>query len=280
MVAISKASRTHRALAAAAIAALLVGGGAVVANAAIPGVNGVIKGCYSRSGGALRVVDEAASCSKTELSVNWNVQGPVGPTGATGPTGPKGDAGAVGSSGAPGPQGPAGATGPAGPAGTDGAPGPQGVPGAQGPQGPAGPIGPSGDSGILAMQFVSANAPAPSGTEQFLSPTVPLTVTAAGQKIFVTVSRAFGAGATPANSLNLHVCYRTLGSVATPQLVGSGVFGLTAAANTRHTETLSAVISGLATGGYEVGMCGLTGDGNLNWTNNEFGYTTGILAAS
>ena len=93
-----------RAIAAAAVCgALAVAGG--VAYATIP-TDGVISGCYMKSGGALRVIDATTGkCSARETSLNWNVQG------ATGPQGP---------AGAQGPQGADGATGPAGPAGVSG----------------------------------------------------------------------------------------------------------------------------------------------------------------
>src|SRR3954454_9282419 len=100
-----------------AIVVFAVGAGAA-AWAAIPGADGVLHGCYSKSGGALRVIDSASSkCKSTELPITWNQTGPAGPVGA---------------------EGSAGATGPAGPAGVDGAPGPQ---------------GPKGDAGGLANVF-------------------------------------------------------------------------------------------------------------------------------
>ena len=91
-------------LKAGAIAAgvLAVGG---VAYATIPS-NGVISGCYTKSGGNLRVIDSTTgSCSSKETSLNWNVQGAKGETGATGATGP------TGPTGAPGATGPAGISG-------------------------------------------------------------------------------------------------------------------------------------------------------------------------
>jgi hypothetical protein len=94
----------------AAGAALLVAAG--VAYATIPGPDGVIHGCYARSGGSLRVIDASVTnCKSTETSLDWNVQGPQGP---------------------------------AGPPGSQGATGPQGPQGADGPQGPTGPPGPTG----------------------------------------------------------------------------------------------------------------------------------------
>ncbi len=98
--------------------ALLIAAGALlgvagIAYATIPDENGVIHGCYQKSGGALRVIDASVTnCSKTETSLNWNVKG------ATGPVGPEG---------AQGPQGPAGLAGPPGPQGLQGPPGPSGT---------------------------------------------------------------------------------------------------------------------------------------------------------
>ncbi len=103
----------------AAIASVLLF--SAVAFAAIPS-DGVINGCYSKSGGTLRVIDASVTKCKTgETSLSWNQTGPVGPVGpagAPGPEGPAGPAGAVGPAGAPGPEGPAGPAGPAGPSGS------------------------------------------------------------------------------------------------------------------------------------------------------------------
>jgi hypothetical protein len=80
----------------------LVAGG--VAYATIPSDN-VIDGCYSRSGGTLRVIDSTVTeCKKGETALAWNVQGVQGDQGiqgvqgATGPAGPAGPAGAAGTS--------------------------------------------------------------------------------------------------------------------------------------------------------------------------------------
>ena len=87
----------------AVAAGLLAVGG--VAYATIP-TNGVISGCYAKSGGNLRVIDATTgSCSSKETSLNWNVAGAQGPAGPTGPAGPAGDDGAAG------PAGPAGISG-------------------------------------------------------------------------------------------------------------------------------------------------------------------------
>lgn len=111
------------------------------AYATIPS-NGVISTCYTKSGGALRVIDAStSSCGKSETSLSWNQVGPQGPAGATGPAGPAGATGASGADGAAGPAGPEGAAGPAGPTGATGA---------------TGATGPAG-SGITGYQVVEAD---------------------------------------------------------------------------------------------------------------------------
>lgn len=88
--------------------------GAAVAYATIP--NGeTINGCYTKSGGALRVIDASVTkCGSKETALAWNVLGPTGPQGPQGATGPQGAAG---------PAGPQGPQGPAGPQGAQGTPG-------------------------------------------------------------------------------------------------------------------------------------------------------------
>lgn len=88
-----RVGRGRRATLAALVMALAITG---IASATIP-TDGVISGCYSRSGGALRVIDATVTkCGKSETSLAWNVQGPVGPQGDAGPIGPTGPAGANG----------------------------------------------------------------------------------------------------------------------------------------------------------------------------------------
>jgi len=81
----------------------------VVLTATIPGPSGVIYGCYNKSGGAIRVIDNAVTqCSANETQLTWNQVGPQGPVGPAGPTGPTGPQGTTGAQGATGPQGPTG----------------------------------------------------------------------------------------------------------------------------------------------------------------------------
>jgi len=77
------------AISSAAAAALLAG----VVYASIPGPGGVINGCYQQSTGKLRVIDSAATCLPSEVSINWNQTGTAGPPGPPGPAGPPGPPG-------------------------------------------------------------------------------------------------------------------------------------------------------------------------------------------
>jgi hypothetical protein len=62
-----------------ATAVAVIGGG--IGWAAIPDSTGVIHGCYAKSNGALRAIDSAQTCSKTESSLNWNQTGRPGVSG-------------------------------------------------------------------------------------------------------------------------------------------------------------------------------------------------------
>ncbi|HST24582.1 MAG TPA: hypothetical protein VLJ76_01180 [Gaiellaceae bacterium] len=64
-------------------------GVATAVEAAIPDSTGVIHGCYKKSGGKLRVVDQTAgqSCASDETPLSWSQ---TGPQGAAGPQGPRG----------------------------------------------------------------------------------------------------------------------------------------------------------------------------------------------
>src|SRR5476651_2299922 len=87
------------------VVALGVGGVAYAASS-----NSVIHACEKKSGGALRI---ASSCTSSEQSISWNVQGPEGLQGPRGDTGAKGATGlkgATGATGATGASGPTGAT--------------------------------------------------------------------------------------------------------------------------------------------------------------------------
>lgn len=112
--------------------------GAGIGYAAIPGGDGVIRGCYATSDGLLaiphakgdiRVVDSADACRTYERPLSWSQ------------VGPKGDRGLQGIQGVPGKDGSTGPAGPQGVPGANGERGPQGETGGAGPAGPAGPPG-------------------------------------------------------------------------------------------------------------------------------------------
>jgi len=89
--------------------AALVGGG--IAYAAIPS-NGVITGCYLKSGGTLRVIDAATiKCKSTETQLQWNQTGPIGPPGTNGTNGTDGTDGTNGTNGTAGTNGTNGVSG-------------------------------------------------------------------------------------------------------------------------------------------------------------------------
>lgn len=126
---------TTLALAGVVLAAVGVG------YAAIPGANGVIRSCYQKNVGNLRVIDADAgqSCRPSEIPLSFNQTGPQGPMGDTGPQGQRGDTGATGATG------------------------PQGIQGLKGDTGATGPGGPAG-AGVSGYQIVSADVPGPSGS--------------------------------------------------------------------------------------------------------------------
>ena len=142
-----------------------------VAYAAIPNSSGVIRACYARTSGALRVSDTGI-CTSKETSLDWNTVGPAGLTwqgqwspgsayhprdavvylgssylalfGSVGSVPPSANwmlLAAGGTKGDTGQTGPVGATGAAGP---------------QGPQGPSGPSGSNGADGATGAAGTSA----------------------------------------------------------------------------------------------------------------------------
>jgi hypothetical protein len=92
------AAPARLAIALAVVLALSVGIG--VSSGAIPSGSGKIYGCFTKSGGAVRVIDKAKQqkCKSNEQTLNWNQQGPKGdpgPQGAKGEPGPKGSPAAL-----------------------------------------------------------------------------------------------------------------------------------------------------------------------------------------
>lgn len=65
--------------------------------------------CYTKSGGALRVIDKSVTnCKSTETALDWDQRAQAGPQGPAGPQGATGPEGQPGPAGPEGPQGPAG----------------------------------------------------------------------------------------------------------------------------------------------------------------------------
>jgi len=198
-------------------------------------------------------------------------KGPKGDAGEPGPMGPQGATGATGPAGAEGPQGPVGPAGPAGPQGLMGPIGPMGPEGPEGPQGPPGPAG-SGSGGSVDIVMNSGVGSSPQDTVGFLAAPVSVNITSSAQKVAVTSSKAMGS-MFGAQNLNVWICYESGGALTQ---VGPGAYGLAAASYTRQMVTLSAAVTGLSTGTYQMGLCGESSDsGSWNW--NEFSYTTAIV---
>jgi hypothetical protein len=115
---------SFRGVAVAAAAGVLISI-AAVANAAIPGDDGVIHGCYNKTAGGVLKVVEGTACKAKETPLSWNQQGIQGEQGEKGE---QGDVGPQGPQGDPGPAGPDGPKGDKGDAGPAGPPGPSSVP--------------------------------------------------------------------------------------------------------------------------------------------------------
>jgi hypothetical protein len=167
----------------AGIVALGIAAGTVALAAQKDTPTAVINACYKPSNGTIYVIGQQTgrtTCQPNDLTIQWNVQGPVGPQG---PKGDKGDNGATGPAGPTGPQGQqgvkgdTGATGPAGPQGPQGTKGETGDTGARGlagmdgAAGAAGETGPAGDSVTIAALLVN-DAHCPSGGSSFTVGTV------------------------------------------------------------------------------------------------------------
>lgn len=168
--------------------------GAAVAYATIP--NGeTINGCYTRSGGSLRVIDASVTkCGSKETALAWNVQGPAGPQGPQGATGPQGSAG---------PQGP------------------------QGPQGPAGPQGPQGVPGVSTAYEYSRDTPTQLGPARSDLATLQLP---AGRYVLTGQARFYGSSNAQcwltADGTDLHYALETADPFASISMVDVATFGI------------------------------------------------------
>jgi hypothetical protein len=130
---------------------------------------------------------------------------------------------------------------------------------------------------IPQVLFASGLGSSPATTNAFLAAPVTVTITGAGQRVLVTSHKAFGSTATGgATSLDLYIGFRLSSSLASPITVGGGILGNRVAINTRITMGLSAVITGLAPGNYQVGLAGSSANA-VNWNSNEYSYTTAVV---
>lgn len=167
-----------------------------------------------------------------------------------------------------------------GPAGPQGPTGPKGAQGPQGFQGIQGPVGPSG---VVATVFASGlGANSMSNTLQFLVPPVTVSITQAGQTVFVSSQKSMGSTeAGGADSLDLWICYKPSAAAAPTKLGSSGIYNQRVPQNTRIPFAMSAVIQNLAVGTYSVGMCGsvtAAGGNPADWNTFEYGLTSAIIA--
>lgn len=151
-----RGSRPYRALLLVVAAMLAVGAGSVIlAQDQAPTYFACLR---TKQGTLYNIVvspDQPKSCSKGDIEVSWNQEGPAGPIG---PQGPQGLAGPQGDTGETGPQGPAGPQGEPGPKGDTGEAGPQGEQGEQGPKGDQGEPGPQGPAGFSDIEVVSSTS--------------------------------------------------------------------------------------------------------------------------
>jgi hypothetical protein len=94
-----------------ALVAVVAAGTATATAVAIPDTGGVVRGCYAKANGQLRVVDRTSDCRSSERALSWNQRGAAGPQGAKGKTGAQGPTGTPGAPGPTGQQGPPGTSG-------------------------------------------------------------------------------------------------------------------------------------------------------------------------
>ncbi len=133
----------------------------------------------------------------------------------------------------------------------------------------------AGGAGNNQMVSAAGSTTTPTATRAFLSVRVSATV-APADMINIQSSAAFGSvNAAGAGGLDIYPCYRVSGSTATPSTIGLGMFNLQVPQNTRMPFAINGVVTGL-NGTYEFGMCG-DDDGDGNWDNNEWSYTSIVV---
>jgi hypothetical protein len=119
----------------------------------------------------------------------------------------------------------------------------------------------------------------PGSSWGFLADPVVVSIATTGQKVLVTSSKAFGTSSDlgsweGAMDLDLAICHQLDAGAIT--VVGGGVWDLRAARDTRQLNSLSATLTNLTPGTYNIGLCGKSDDAS-NWNSNEFSYTTAFV---
>lgn len=252
-----------RALTAATVAFLLLGGSAPAASSKPR----TIRACANKKTGALRVLKtKKKRCARTERGIVLGARGQAGSPGAAGLPGAAGPAGSAGAAGVP------GAAGPTGPAG--GPTGPQGAQGVTGPAGPAGPTGTAGSTGAKGATGVtgatgSAGPTGPAGPTGATGPTG--TTGAAGTSGATGPAGATGAQGTAATKLWAVVASNgslSRGSGATASArTGTGVYRVTF----NQSVTACAYIASLGDTGSTA-----PGEGNFIGTSGDAGNTSAV----
>jgi hypothetical protein len=126
----------------------------------------------------------------------------------------------------------------------------------------------------LASAFTQAELPNPTTSLAFLGPPVTVTL-AAGQKVFVSATKAFGSkAAAGAKDLRLYICYKGASPGAITS-IGSGMWGLSVVANQRLPFSLSADFAP-GVGTFQVGLCGYSLNA-ADWNDNEWAYVTALV---
>jgi hypothetical protein len=106
-----------------------------------------------------------------------------------------------------------------------------------------------------------------------VGPTVAVTV-ANAQRIHISAHKYMGSGGG-ASGLDTTICHQpALGGAVT--ILNLGMWGGSVPANTRIPWGATAVISGLAAGSYNVGLCARSGV-PANWNSNEWGFTSALV---
>jgi hypothetical protein len=239
--------------------------GLAIASVRPAATTGTIHGCANKKTGALRI---SASCTGSERSVVWAIQGARGAAGAAGKDGVNGATGPVGPIGAAGDPGANGATG------ATGSPGPSGPPG---PSGSAGATGPSGASGVVGLHVVNGDAAViPTSSDWvFVGPSTQVTLTA-GQTVTGAVSASIGVGAGTSALVDVDFCYTTSGE-AMPQPFYGYTYVKTQLSGPMQIVSDTATMGPLDISGgtYRVGLCARNESDSVPIDKND--YVTGWL---